>query len=165
MRRIDKNQSGVKAIILVPTRELAVQATDELHSFNAERRLSIAAIYGGASMSEQLRRLSKGVDIVVGTPGRTLDHIRRGTLKLGNVQYLILDEADEMLNMGFVEDVEEIMSHTPDERRVLLFSATMPQRIISLSERYMRDVDLSRSRARSLQHHLPSRSTSRSRER
>ncbi|MFR9620740.1 MAG: DEAD/DEAH box helicase [Rikenellaceae bacterium] len=142
LQNIDRDGQGVKAIVLVPTRELAVQAADELISFNAERKLSITAIYGGAAMSEQLRRLSRGVDIVVGTPGRTLDHIRRGTLKLGDVKYLILDEADEMLNMGFVEDVEEIMSHTPDDRRVMLFSATMPKRIISLSERYMKDVDL-----------------------
>ncbi len=150
MQRVDKEAAGVKAIILVPTRELAVQAADELHSFNAERRLAITAIYGGASMSEQLRRLSKGVDIVVGTPGRTLDHIRRGTLKLDNVQYLILDEADEMLNMGFVEDVEEIMSHTPDNRRVMLFSATMPQRIVKLSQRYMRDVEMIKAESKTL---------------
>ena len=95
-------------------------------------------------MSEQLRRLAKGVDIVVGTPGRVLDHIRRGTLKLENVRYLVLDEADEMLNMGFVEDVEEIMSHTSEERRVLLFSATMPERIIRLSKTYMRDTEIVR---------------------
>ena len=95
-------------------------------------------------MSEQLRRLSRGVDIVVGTPGRVLDHIRRGTMKLENVRYLVLDEADEMLNMGFVEDVEEIMSHTSDERRVLLFSATMPERIIRLSKTYMRDTEIVR---------------------
>ncbi len=150
LQQIDKSQEGVKAIILVPTRELAVQAADELHSFNSERRLSITAIYGGASMSEQLRRLSKGVDIVVGTPGRTLDHIRRGTLKLNNVSYLILDEADEMLNMGFVEDVEEIMSHTPDHRRVMLFSATMPQRIVKLSQRYMRDIEMIKAESKTL---------------
>lgn len=95
-------------------------------------------------MSEQLRRLAKGIDIVVGTPGRVLDHIRRGTMKLENVRYLVLDEADEMLNMGFVEDVEEIMSHTSDERRVLLFSATMPERIIRLSKTYMRDTEIVR---------------------
>ncbi len=150
MQQVDKEATGVKAIILVPTRELAVQAADELHSFNAERRLSITAIYGGASMSEQLRRLGKGVDIVVGTPGRTLDHIRRGTLKLDNVKYLILDEADEMLNMGFVEDVEEIMSHTPEDRRVMLFSATMPQRIVKLSQRYMRDVEMIKAQSQTL---------------
>ncbi len=142
MQSLDKSEEGVKAIILVPTRELAIQAAEELNSFNAELRLSITAIYGGAAMSEQLRRLSKGVDIVVGTPGRTLDHIRRGTLKLGNIKFLVLDEADEMLNMGFVEDVEEIMSHTPEDRRVMLFSATMPKRIVSLADRYMKDIDM-----------------------
>ncbi len=150
MQQIDKEEAGVKAIILVPTRELAIQATEELQSFNAEKRLSITAIYGGAAMSEQLRRLSKGVDIVVGTPGRTLDHIRRGTLKLGKVQFLVLDEADEMLNMGFIEDVEEIMSHTPEERRVMLFSATMPKRIISMSDRYMRNTEILKVESRQL---------------
>ncbi len=150
LQRIDRDEPGVKAIVLVPTRELAIQAAEELNSFNAERKLSITAIYGGAAMSEQLRRLSKGVDIVVGTPGRTLDHIRRGTMKLDKIQYLILDEADEMLNMGFVEDVEEIMSHTPEDRRVMLFSATMPQRIVKLSDRYMKDVDLVKIAAQQL---------------
>ena len=95
-------------------------------------------------MSEQLRRLSRGVDIVVGTPGRVLDHIRRGTLKLDKVRFLVLDEADEMLNMGFVEDVEEIMGHTGEDRRVSLFSATMPERIIRLSEAYMRNTEVLR---------------------
>ncbi|MFR9640580.1 MAG: DEAD/DEAH box helicase [Rikenellaceae bacterium] len=150
MQQIESEQPGVKAIVLVPTRELAIQAAEELHSFNAERRLAITAIYGGAAMSEQLRRLSKGVDIVVGTPGRTLDHIRRGTLKLGDVKFLVLDEADEMLNMGFIEDVEEIMSHTPENRRVMLFSATMPKRIVNLSERYMKEVEIVKVAAKQL---------------
>ena len=132
-----------QAIVLVPTRELALQVTQELISFNTHD-LSIAPIYGGASMTEQLRRLKKGIDIVVGTPGRELDHIRRGTLKLDKVRFLVLDEADEMLNMGFVEDVEEIMSPTSEERRVLLFSATMPERIIRLSKTYMRDTEIVR---------------------
>ena len=144
LQQIEPSKDGVQSIILVPTRELALQAAEELLSFNHERRLSITAIYGGAAMSEQLRRLSRGVDIVVGTPGRVLDHIRRGTLKLDKVRFLVLDEADEMLNMGFVEDVEEIMSHTGEERRVLLFSATMPERIIRLSEAYMRDTEVLR---------------------
>lgn len=95
-------------------------------------------------MSEQLRRLSKGVDVVVGTPGRILDHLHRGTLDIRELQYLILDEADEMLNMGFIEDIEEILSHANDRRRILLFSATMPERIISLSKKYMRDSELLR---------------------
>ena len=132
-----------QAIVLVPTRELALQVTQELISFNTHD-LSIAPIYGGASMTEQLRRLKKGIDIVVGTPGRVLDHIRRGTLKLDKVRFLVLDEADEMLNMGFVEDVEEIMGHTGEDRRVLLFSATMPERIIRLSEAYMRNTEVLR---------------------
>ncbi len=150
MQQIERGEEGVKAIILVPTRELAIQAAEELQSFNSEKRLVITAIYGGAAMSEQLRRLSKGVDIVVGTPGRTLDHIRRGTLKLGNVKFLILDEADEMLNMGFIEDVEEIMSHTPEDRRVMLFSATMPKRIVSLSDRYMKGTEILKVEGRQL---------------
>ena len=144
LQSLEPAHGPVQAIILVPTRELALQAAEELLSYNREKRLSITAIYGGAAMSEQLRRLAKGVDIVVGTPGRVLDHIRRGTMKLANVRYLVLDEADEMLNMGFVEDVEEIMSHTSDERRVLLFSATMPERIIRLSKTYMRDTEIVR---------------------
>lgn len=144
LQTLEPSKEGVQAIVLVPTRELALQAAEELLSYNRERRLSITAIYGGAAMGEQLRRLSRGVDIVVGTPGRVLDHIRRGTLKLDKVHYLVLDEADEMLNMGFVEDVEEIMSHTAEERRVLLFSATMPERIVQLSKHYMRDTEIVR---------------------
>ena len=144
LQELVRGAGSVQAIVLVPTRELALQVTEELASYNREKRLSIAAIYGGASMSEQLRRLAKGADIVVGTPGRVLDHIRRETLDLSGIRYLVLDEADEMLNMGFIEDVEEIMSHTPGERRVLLFSATMPQRIVNLSRTYMRDVEMLR---------------------
>ena len=132
LQQIEPSKEGVQSIILVPTRELAVQAAEELLSYNRERRLSITAIYGGAAMSEQLRRLSRGVDIVVGTPGRVLDHIRRGTLKLDKVRFLV------------VEDVEEIMGHTGEDRRVLLFSATMPERIIRLSEAYMRNTEVLR---------------------
>lgn len=142
LQSLERNAGAIQAIILVPTRELALQVTEELISYNSQRKLSIAAIYGGASISEQLRRLSKGVDIVVGTPGRVCDHIRRGTLKLSGIRFLILDEADEMLNMGFIEDVEDIMSHTPEQRRVLMFSATMPKRIIDLSKRYMRGTEI-----------------------
>lgn len=128
----------------MPTRELALQVTEELLSFNKYSKLVITAIYGGASMSEQLRRLGKGVDIVVGTPGRILDHLRRGTLNLKELQYLILDEADEMLNMGFIDDVEAILAESNDYRRILLFSATMPARIVELSKRYMKDVEVLR---------------------
>ncbi|MFQ8826514.1 MAG: DEAD/DEAH box helicase [Alistipes sp.] len=144
LERLRPLKGAAQALILVPTRELALQVTEELLSLNGRSKLSISAIYGGASMSEQLRRLSKGVDVVVGTPGRILDHLHRGTLDIRELQYLILDEADEMLNMGFIEDIEEILSHANDRRRILLFSATMPERIISLSKKYMRDSELLR---------------------
>ncbi len=130
-----------QAIVLVPTRELALQVTQELQSFNTGG-LAIAPIYGGASITEQLRRLKKGIDIVVGTPGRILDHIRRRTLDLSGIAYMVLDEADEMLNMGFIEDIEAIMQEMTSPKRVLLFSATMPERIASLARNYMNDPDL-----------------------
>jgi ATP-dependent RNA helicase DeaD len=132
---------SVQALVLAPTRELALQVSDEINSFKGTRQLSVATIYGGASISEQLRRLKRGVDIVVGTPGRIIDHISRGSLQLGNIRWFILDEADEMLNMGFIEDIEEIFKHTPDERRVMLFSATIPDRIAHLAKKYMRDIE------------------------
>ena len=130
-----------QAIVLVPTRELALQVTQELQSFNTNK-LSIASIYGGASYEEQLRRLKKGIDIVVGTPGRILDHIRRKTLNLSEIVYLVLDEADEMLNMGFIEDIEAIIQEMTSPKRVLLFSATMPERIAALAQNYMNDPDI-----------------------
>ena len=136
--------AAVQGLILVPTRELALQVTEELLSFNAKRKLSITSIYGGASLSEQLRRLKKGVDIVVGTPGRILDHLHRGTLHIEELKFMVLDEADEMLNMGFIEDIEEILSCTNEYRRILLFSATMPERIVRLSKKYMRETQIIR---------------------
>ena len=144
LERLRPQKGATQALILVPTRERALQVTEEILSFNAKRKLVISPIYGGASMTEQLRRLGKGIDVVVGTPGRILDHLRRGTLDIKALKYLILDEADEMLNMGFIEDVEEILSNTNDYRRILLFSATMPERIIRLSKKYMRDVEILR---------------------
>ncbi len=144
LERLRPQKGATQALILVPTRELALQVTEEILSFNAKRKLVISPIYGGASMTEQLRRLGKGIDVVVGTPGRILDHLRRGTLDIKALKYLILDEADEMLNMGFIEDVEEILSNTNAYRRILLFSATMPERIIRLSKKYMRDVEILR---------------------
>ena len=144
LERLTPKKGPVQGLILVPTRELALQVTEELLSFNKYSKLVITAIYGGASMSEQLRRLGKGVDIVVGTPGSIIDQLRRGTLNLKDLQYLILDEADEMLNMGFIDDVEAILAESNDYRRILLFSATMPARIVELSKRYMKDVEVLR---------------------
>ncbi len=123
----------VRALILVPTRELAVQVAGEIASFTPGSNPRIATVYGGASMSEQLRRLSRGVDIVVGTPGRVIDHIDRKTLDLSGLEWLILDEGDEMLDMGFIEDIEKVMDASNPSRRVVLFSATMPYAIVRIA--------------------------------
>ncbi len=142
IEKIDNGGNHVKVLILSPTRELAIQVSDEMNTFVGSRKLRVATLYGGASIGEQLRRLRKGVDIVVGTPGRLLDHIRRGSLMLGKLDFLILDEADEMLNMGFVEDIEEIMSKTPESKRTLLFSATMPEQIKRMVKKYIPEYEM-----------------------
>ncbi len=128
-----------QAIILAPTRELVLQIAEEINSLKGETDLCCAPIYGGQSMELQLARLKKGVAIVVGTPGRVLDHLNRKTLNLEKIEFVVLDEGDEMLNMGFIDDIEEILEHTPEEKRVCLFSATMPLRIKELATKYMKD--------------------------
>ncbi len=130
--------SGIEAIILTPTRELAIQVADEIESLKGNKNLKIAKIYGGKAIYPQIKALKKA-NIVVGTPGRILDHINRGTLNLKSVKYFILDEADEMLNMGFVDDVEKILNACNKEKRILLFSATMPKEILNLAKKYMGD--------------------------
>ena len=127
----------VQALILAPTRELVLQICAEIDSLKGENPMEVLPIYGGSPYSIQLRGLKSGPSIVVGTPGRILDHIRRGTLVLEGIEFFILDEADEMLNMGFIEDIETIIGHTPKRKRTMLFSATMPNRIKRLASRYM----------------------------
>ncbi len=128
----------VSALVLAPTRELAIQVNEELMRIAKFSRLSILPIYGGQPIDRQIKALKRGVDIVVGTPGRVIDHINRRTLDLTEIQFLVLDEADEMLNMGFIEDIEEIIKSSNDERQTLLFSATMPDQIKRLAKRYMK---------------------------
>lgn len=135
--KIDSNSKGVQAIILAPTRELVIQICEEINSLQDKSKLSIAPIYGGQSISLQLSKLKRGVSIAVGTPGRVIDHLKRGSLKLSEAKFFILDEADEMLNMGFIDDIEEIFKKMPSEKRVLLFSATMPNDVKKLGEKYM----------------------------
>lgn len=137
IEKLDHKLKHVQAIILAPTRELVIQVTEEIDSLKGGSDITTAAIYGGQRIDIQLKKLRRGSSIVVGTPGRILDHIRRGTLILDKIEYFILDEADEMLNMGFIEDIEEVLKETPDKKRVLLFSATMPARIRKLAENYM----------------------------
>lgn len=130
---------GVKTLILCPTRELAVQAAEEIRKFSKFMPwVKVSAVYGGAAMDRQIRELKRGANIVVGTPGRVMDHIRRRTLKLEGLETIILDEADEMLNMGFREDIEEILQYVPEERQTILFSATMPPEIMAITENYQK---------------------------
>ncbi|MCD6115924.1 DEAD/DEAH box helicase [bacterium] len=141
---VDITSRTVQALILVPTRELAIQVSEEINSLKGRKDIRIMPIYGGQSIDQQLRRLKKGVHLVVGTPGRIIDHLKRKTLRIGKIEHLILDEADEMLNMGFIDDMEEIMKHTNADKRMLLFSATMPAKIKALAHKYMGDYELLR---------------------
>ena len=127
------------ALILVPTRELAMQVAEAVHKYGKALGVIAIPIYGGAPMETQLRALKRGVDVVVATPGRALDHIRRKTLRLDNVKVVILDEADEMLDMGFADDLEAILSETPSERQTALFSATLPPRIADIANKHLKD--------------------------
>ena len=132
-------RGGVQALILCPTRELAIQVSEALHKYGRHKRIETLPIYGGQPYERQLRGLQRGVEIVVGTPGRVMDHMRRGTLKLDNLKFFVLDEADEMLDMGFIEDIEWIMQQVPEDRQTALFSATMPPRIADLARTHMKD--------------------------
>ena len=127
------------ALILVPTRELAIQVGEAVQRYGKELRISVLAVYGGQAISPQFHALKRGVDVVVATPGRALDHIRRQTLKLAHVQTVVLDEADEMLDMGFAEDLDAILEQTPATKQTALFSATMPQRIKSIAHRHLKN--------------------------
>ena len=127
----------VKALILAPTRELANQVSDEIYSLKGKKNVKVLAVYGGASIDQQIKKLKGGVDIVVGTPGRVMDLMKRKVLKVDNLEYFVLDEADEMLNMGFLEDIEMILEKTNDEKKMLFFSATMPRLILDIAKRFM----------------------------
>ncbi len=135
---IEKIKSrDLEALILAPTRELVLQVCEEINSLKGRKNINVIPIYGGQSIEIQLKKLKRNVSIVVGTPGRVLDHLKRKTLNLTNLKYFILDEADEMLNMGFIEDIETIFKYCPENKRVMLFSATMPRPIQKLAENYM----------------------------
>jgi ATP-dependent RNA helicase DeaD len=132
-------QKNPQALILAPTRELALQVADSMNEYGKHLKVRVLAVYGGQPYGPQINNLQRGVDIVVGTPGRLNDLLKRKVLFLNGIKTVVLDEADEMLNMGFIEDVELILASTPEERQTALFSATMPPRIRKLAERFMRD--------------------------
>ena len=136
----DTNRKKVTVLILCPTRELAMQANDEIKKFAYFKHgVKTVSVFGGASMERQILQLKHGANIVIGTPGRVMDHMRRRTLKLDEVKMIILDEADEMLNMGFREDIETILSDVPEERQTVLFSATMPKAILEITDKFQHD--------------------------
>ena len=140
LERLQKDASRPQALVLAPTRELAMQVADSFKAYSAGHpHLNVLAIYGGSDFRSQINALKRGVDVVVGTPGRVMDHMRQGTLDTSGLRSLVLDEADEMLRMGFIDDVEWILDQLPEERQVVLFSATMPSEIRRLSKRYLRE--------------------------
>ncbi len=143
LQRIDENDKSLQGIILCPTRELAIQAADELRKFSKYmHNVKMVPIYGGQDISRQIKALKGGVQIIVGTPGRVMDHMRRHTIKIQNVKMVILDEADEMLDMGFREDMETILGEIENEHQTALFSATMPQAILDITDKYQKDAKL-----------------------
>ena len=139
LQRLDVEQRTVQVMVLTPTRELAVQVAGAIYALGRQLNVSILPVYGGQPIERQLRALRIGVQVVIGTPGRILDHLRRGSLSLAGLKTLVLDEADEMLDMGFEEELEAILAAIPEERQTALFSATIPARIVALSRKYMHD--------------------------
>ncbi len=140
LANLDVEGNYPQLLVLAPTRELAIQVAEAFQAYASfSKKIRVLPVYGGQSYDNQIRQLKRGVQVVVGTPGRVIDHIKRGTLKLDQLKFLVLDEADEMLRMGFIDDVELILSHAPAERQTALFSATMPGPIKKITERYLKD--------------------------
>ena len=140
LEMVDPSERELQAVILCPTRELAIQVAEELKKLSTYlKRVNVLPIYGGQPIERQIKALRKGVQIIIGTPGRVMDHMRRGTIEMGNVKVLVLDEADEMLDMGFREDIEFVLDYIPDQRQILLFSATMSPDILYITRRYQDD--------------------------
>ena len=143
LANIDANKSETQVLVLAPTRELAIQVAEACQSYAKHmKNFHVLPIYGGQSYSNQLRQLKRGAQVVVGTPGRVMDHMRRGTLKLNTLKTLVLDEADEMLRMGFIDDVEWVLEHTPEDRQIALFSATMPREIKKVAQNHLTDPEI-----------------------
>ncbi|WP_125587966.1 DEAD/DEAH box helicase [Companilactobacillus jidongensis] len=147
---IDMSSTDIQALIISPTRELAIQTQEELYRLGRDKKVRVQSVYGGSDIRRQIRALKNHPNIVVGTPGRMLDHINRRTLKLGNVKTVVLDEADEMLDMGFVEDIESILSNVPNVHQTLLFSATMPKPIMRIADKFMTEPKIVKIKSKEL---------------
>lgn len=140
LQKVDPKVKKLQAIVLLPTRELAIQVAEEMRRFaKFMHGVKVLPIYGGQDIVKQIRSLKDGTQVIVGTPGRVMDHMRRKTVKVDHVLTVVLDEADEMLNMGFLEDMETILSQLPEERQTLMFSATMPQAIAEIARKFQKD--------------------------
>lgn len=145
LQKVDPKNKKLQAIILCPTRELAIQVSDEIRRLGKYMHgVKVLPIYGGQEIGRQIRSLKDGVQVIIGTPGRVMDHMRRKTLKLDHVHTVVLDEADEMLNMGFLEDMETILSELPEERQTVMFSATMPPAIAEIAKKFQKDPQIVR---------------------
>lgn len=142
IERLQEKTSHIQALILVPTRELALQVTAEIDSLKGKKKLKVITVYGGQPVWEQTKKLKGPVDIVVGTPGRVIDLFGRGALKCDQISYFVLDEADEMMNMGFIEDIEKILENTNKDKTMLCFSATMPKSVLKITQKYMAEHDM-----------------------
>jgi ATP-dependent RNA helicase DeaD len=149
LAKIDLSLKKPQLMVLAPTRELAMQVAEAIESFGKNMKgLRVATLYGGQSYQPQFQQLERGAQVVVGTPGRLMDHLRRKSLKLGSLSFCVLDEADEMLNMGFLEDIQWILDHLPETTQMALFSATMPPAIRKIANRFLKDpehIKISRS--------------------
>ncbi|KEK16224.1 RNA helicase [Limosilactobacillus reuteri] len=150
IENVDTENPNIQAIIISPTRELAIQTQEELYRLGKDKHVRVQVVYGGADIRRQIKSLKQHPQILVGTPGRLRDHINRHTVKLDHIKTLVLDEADEMLNMGFLEDIESIIKETPDDRQTLLFSATMPPEIKRIGVQFMSDPETVRIKAKEL---------------
>ena len=140
MTKIKTNRNGpIQALILVPTRELALQVTNEINKFAKYTGIRTVAIYGGQSIGLQYNQLKRGIQIVVATPGRLIDHVKQDSIRLDDVKFVVLDEADRMLDMGFIDDIKFILSYVSEDRQTCLFSATMPPEIMRVAQEYMHD--------------------------
>lgn len=150
IEKIDPKNPNIQALVIAPTRELAIQVSEELYKLGYDKRVKLLSVYGGQEIGRQIRALKNKPQIIVGTPGRIQDHINRRTLRLDEVQTLVLDEADEMLNMGFIDDINAILENVPSDRQTLLFSATMPPAIRKIAETFMKNPEIVKIKAKEL---------------
>lgn len=150
LEQIDITNPDIQALVIAPTRELAIQTQEEIFQLGRDKKVKVQSVYGGADIRPQIKRLSKNPQVIVGTPGRLMDHMKRRTIVVDNLKVLVLDEADEMLNMGFIDDIRKIISKTPEDRQTLLFSATMPKPIQNIANQFMKNPETIRIKGKTL---------------